>query len=69
MLVECRARVPMIPPRLRADRALANYHILWEAEWINPPRDPLLLRHLGKFFYAVLATWDLTPLEQAVLAG
>lgn len=34
-----------------------------------PPTDPLLLRHLHGDLYAVLAAWDLTPLERAVLAG
>jgi hypothetical protein len=65
----CRAIVPIIPPQLRPAHALSNYHILWEAEWQNVPIDPLLLKHLGGTLYAVLAGWDLTPLEQAVLAG
>ena len=67
--VSCRARVPMIPPRLRPDHALSGYHILWEAEWINAPKDPLLLRRLGGPFFAVVAQWDLSPLEQAILGA
>ena len=43
--------------------------ILWEAEWETVPRDPLLLRHLAGGLYAVMASWDLTPLERAVLKG
>lgn len=39
-------------------------------EWAPvPPTDPFLLRHLGGTLYVVLAQWDLTPLEKAVLAG
>lgn len=62
------AVVPIIPPGLRPARGLAKLHILWEAEWTPiPPTDPALLRHLRGTLYAVLAVWDLTPLEQAVL--
>lgn len=68
--VEADAIVPLVPPRLRPAAALSNYHVLWEAEWENiPPRDPVLLRHLAGALYAVVATWDLTPLERAVLEG
>lgn len=62
------AVVPIIPPGLRPARGLSRLHILWEAEWTPaPPVDPALLRHLRGNLYAVLAVWDLTPLEQAVL--
>ena len=64
------ALTPSIPPALRPKHALSNYHILWEAVWQKaPPVDPVLLKHLGGSLYVVLAQWDLTPLEQAVLAG
>lgn len=66
------AMVPSIPPALRPGSHLRNFHILWEAEWKVrplPPGDPALLKHVGGDLYAVLAVWDLTPLEQAVLAG
>jgi hypothetical protein len=66
------AMVPAIPPALRPSTGLSNFHILWEAEWKVrplPPVDPALLKHVGGDLYAVLAVWDLTPLEQAVLAG
>jgi hypothetical protein len=62
-----RAVVPTIPPSLLPAGDLSRYHILWEAEWETVPVDPMLLRHLGKNLYVVLATWDLTPLERAVL--
>lgn len=64
------AIVPTVPPPFRPAYSLSNYHILWEAEWTGAaPVDPALLKHLGGDLYAVLAVWDLTPLEQAVLAG
>lgn len=66
------ATLPIIPPRLRPPHSLSGYHVLWEAEWHRPrrtraPYDPALLKHIGGDLYAVLAVWDLTPLEQAVL--
>ena len=62
------AIVPSVPPQYRPKADLSNYHILWEAEWTRAaPRDPALLKHAGGWIYVVLAVWDLTPLEQAVL--
>jgi hypothetical protein len=61
---------PTVPPALRPQHAMSNYHVLWEAEWRKdpvPPRDPALLKHLGGPLYMVLATWDLTDVERAVL--
>ncbi len=70
-VTEFKAVVPNIPPSLRPDHALSNYHLLFEVKWEvanpRPPADPALLKHLGGPLYAVLATWDLTPIEQAVL--
>lgn len=63
------AVVPIIPPRFRPVHALRGYHVLWEAEWEDVPRDPMLLKHLSGALYAVLAAWDLTELERAVLRG
>ena len=64
------ALAPSIPPEHRPAHALSNYHLLWEAEWrLEPPGDPFLLRHLAGSLYVVLAQWDLTAVEQAVLAG
>jgi hypothetical protein len=64
------AMVPTVPPGLRPRGKLTNYHILWEAEWkVSVPRDPALLRRIGGDLYAVLAVWNLTELERAVLAG
>jgi hypothetical protein len=62
---------PIIPPHLRPKHDLANYRTLWEVEaWKpEPPKDPMLLKPLGGMLYAVLATWDLTEMERAVLRG
>jgi hypothetical protein len=67
-----RAMVPIVPPNLRPKFKLSNYHVLWEARWEKappPPGDPALLKRLGGELYAVLAVWDLTPVERLVLAG
>lgn len=65
------AIVPLVPLHLRPKRGLANYHILFEAVWKPvPPSDPLLLRRIGvSDLWVVLAAWDLTEIEKAVLAG
>jgi hypothetical protein len=65
-----RALVPLIPATIRPKGDLSKYHVLWEAEW-QPvaPTDPILLKHLTGSLYVILAAWDLTELERAVLAG
>jgi hypothetical protein len=63
------AITPIVPPPLRPAAHLRNYHVLFEADWKAPPVDPALLRHIGGDLYAVLAVWDLTPVERLVLAG
>lgn len=65
-----KALVPIIPIHLRPRRGLANYHILFEAEWERVvPRDPYLLRRIGKGdMWLVVAAWDLTEIERAALA-
>jgi hypothetical protein len=64
---ECWALLPSIPPPLRPKHELHNYHILWEAKWEGAPIDPALLKHIAGPLYAVVATWDLSELERAVL--
>lgn len=67
---ERRAVVPLVPPPYRPKFALSNYHVLWEAEWEPfPPRDPMLLKRISGDLFAVVAQWDLTDLERAVLGG
>ena len=63
--------VPTIPLPLRPKRGLQNYHILYEAEWdMTVPIDPMLLRRMGKGdLWVVFAAWELSPIEQAALAG
>lgn len=63
------AVVPLIPVEHRPKRGLANYHVLFEAVWEKaPPVDPMLLRRIGKSdLWVVLAQWDLTEVERAVL--
>jgi hypothetical protein len=64
-----RAIVPLIPVHLRPKRGLANYHILWEAEWSRTyPADPYLLRRFGGDAWLVVAAWDLTDVERAVMS-
>lgn len=70
------AMVPMVPPDAlkqahTGTTALGRFFILWEVEeWKpTPPRDPFLLQHLGGDLYVVLAEWELTELERAVIAG
>lgn len=66
-----RAQVPLIPPQFRPKGSLSEYHILFEPNWEPQPPDPdpLLLKRLDNdgLLFVVLAAWDLTPLEQAVL--
>lgn len=65
--------VPIIPPKILkfVKHKLSNYHLLWEVtEWKPvPPKDPILLRKLTPNLYAILATWNLTPLERAIIRG
>jgi hypothetical protein len=67
--IQAKAVVPLVPATHKPRGGLANFHILWEADWTNIPVDPILLKHLHGSLYAVLAQWDLTPLEQSVLRG
>lgn len=62
--------VPICPINHRPKRGLANYSILWEAEWTRRvPVDPMLLRRIGKGdMWLVAAAWDLTEVERAALA-
>jgi len=64
--------VPLIPPAILIDKvryALKNYYLLWEVEsWdLMPPIDPMLLKRLNDTLFCVLATWDLTELERAII--
>jgi hypothetical protein len=64
----CAAQLPRIPPQFRpAAATLSSYHLLWEADWTELPRDPMLLKRIGKDAWVVLAAWDLTDVEMSVL--
>lgn len=74
--VRGRAMTPLVPPAALRDAhtsvgALGRYFVLWEVETWEPlpPKDPYLLSHLGGDLYVVLAEWELTDLERAVIAG
>ena len=68
----CSTIMPLIPPAILIDKvryALKNYFLLWEVEsWdLVPPVDPMLLKRLNDTLFCVLATWDLTELERAII--
>lgn len=69
------ALVPTVPAKFYPEGKLRNYFILWEVEpdgWEVapvPPSDPMLLKRVSPNIFAVLAAWDLTPLEKAVIKG
>lgn len=68
--------VPMVPADVRPSGNLKYYFVLWEVEqWSDtsltavPDRDPYLLQHLAGDLYIVVAEWDLTELERAIMTG
>lgn len=66
--------VPIIPAKILVKEVkvlLKNFHILWEVEeWKPiPPKDPILLKRLTPNLYGILATWNLTKLERAIIRG
>ena len=69
-IAQYEAVVPFVPPRFRPAK-LEDYFIMWEPIWkkIPPQPDPFLLRPLGSGLFAVVAQWDMTPLEQSILEG
>jgi hypothetical protein len=64
------AVMPMVPLHLRPKRGLANYHVLFEAEWSKiAPVDPFLLRRIGRAdLWVVVTMWELSEIERAVLS-
>lgn len=63
--------VPPVPLLQRPKRGLQNYHTLFEAEWHQRvPVDPFLLRRIGQSdLWAVVAMWEVSQIEAAVLAS
>lgn len=67
-----KTQVPMIPGPIQAriKGNLSRFYILWEVEkWDAIPVDPYLLLKLSKNLFVVMAEWNLTPLEQAIVHG
>jgi len=65
-------KVPIVPIELLPEGDLSNYYILWEtSDWEVLPetKDPILLRRISENLFAILGTWDLTELEQSIIAG
>lgn len=64
-------QVPYVPANVRPKFNLRNYHILFEVdEWTESMSvDPFLLKHIQGDLYAVVAEWDLTPIEAALLGA
>lgn len=63
---DAQALLPRIPPQHRP-KDQGSYHLLWEADWTDIPHDPALLKRIGKDAWVVMAVWDLTAVEMAVL--
>lgn len=71
------AKVPIIPAHIMPEGDLKNYYILFEVTegWSLPQTatfkkgDPYLLKRINNNAFAVLAEWDVTELEAAVLRG
>jgi hypothetical protein len=68
--------IPLIPAILMPRGALSNYYILFEVtnweEAIDRRKignDPFLLRRISENMFVILASWDVSPIEQAVLEG
>ena len=64
--------VPIVPAHLLPVGKLNNYYILFEVtQWDEVPiaKDPFLLRRINANAFLILAEWDLTEVEQAVIRG
>lgn len=62
-------KAKLYPSRNEAIR-LAVRDLLNVEKWKPvPPRDPILVKRLTPNLFGVLATWDLTKLERAVIRG
>jgi len=64
--------VPVVPAHLLPKGKLDRYYVLWEVkDWKALPqtKDPFLLKRLSNNLFVVLAEWELTAIEQAVIQG
>ncbi len=67
-----KTKIPVVPAHLLPKGKLENYYILWEVkDWEELPqiKDPFLLRRLSNNLFVILAEWNLTAIEQAVIRG
>jgi len=65
-------KTPICPPHLLPNGKLDNYYILFEVEEWNEmmkAKDPFLLKRINANAFLILAEWDLTEVEQAVIRG
>ena len=65
-------KTPICPPHLLPEGKLDNYYILFEVDkWNEMPvaKDPFLLKRINSNAFIVLAEWELTEVEQAVIRG
>lgn len=65
-------QVQPVPPMLRPSRGLHLYHTLfevekWDVEHVSV--DPFLLKRIQGSLFAVVAEWELTPLESQIVAS
>lgn len=67
-----KTKTPIIPLEIKTKK-LKDLWVLWEVEdWEKiavPPADPILLVRISKNLFAIIASWDLTPLERAIVRG
>jgi hypothetical protein len=71
------AKAPLVPAHILPNGSLENYYILFEvpegqwSEILLPPvgADPFLLKRINANAFVVLAEWDVTPIEQAIMRG
>lgn len=69
------SKVPVVPAHILPNGALDNYYILFEVvegQWAELPvppvaADPYLLKRINANAFVVLAEWDITPIEQAIM--
>ena len=72
---QIQTQVPIVPAHLLPKGRLDNYYILFEVnEWTEQPvppvaKDPYLLRRINSNTFVILAEWDLTEVEQAIMRG
>lgn len=66
------SKVPLVPAHVMPSGKLDNYYILFEVvQWDDVPvaADPYLLKRINANAFVVLAEWDVTPIEQAIMRG